>query len=103
MFELETGMLFRRLGDTKQWTFPFLAKLTLATFAQLQVGSNGYTSQVDAVPARYFDDVTAGLKLHLLDQRPIAPAVSLSGAIGLPVAGPHRATSRRTTPISSPT
>src|SRR5271170_5712730 len=29
LFELETGMLFRRLGDTRQWTLPFLAKLTL--------------------------------------------------------------------------
>jgi hypothetical protein len=85
LFELETGMLFRRLGDARQWTFPFLAKLTLATFAQLQIGSSGYTSQVDAAPARYFDVVTGGLKLHLHDQTSVVPSVSLSGAVGLPV------------------
>jgi hypothetical protein len=86
-FELETGMLFRRLAATKQWTFPFLAKLTLTRDLQLQVGSNGYTGQFDGVPARYFDDVTAGLKAHLFEQKGLVPSVALSAAIGLPVAG----------------
>ncbi len=86
-FEIETGMLFRRLGAARQWSFPFLAKLTLAPYAQLQVGSNGYTEQSDAGPVRYFDDVTAGLKLHLVDQRAFVPSVSLSAAIALPVTG----------------
>lgn len=87
LFELETGMLYRRLGDTRQWTFPVLAKLTLATFAQVQVGSNGYTAQLDAVPARYVDAVSAGLKVHLLDQGALVPSTSVSLAIGLPVSG----------------
>jgi hypothetical protein len=36
--QLETGMLFRRLNDAKQWSFPFLAKLTLTKFIQRQAG-----------------------------------------------------------------
>ncbi len=86
LFELETGMLFRRLSGARQWSFPFLAKLTLASFAQLQVGSNGYTTQFDGAPARYFDDVSAGIKLHLLDQRPALPSLSLSASVGVPAA-----------------
>lgn len=51
-FEIEAGMLFRRLaGNGRQWTLPFLAKVTLAKWVQLQVGSNGYTTMVDE-PAR---------------------------------------------------
>src|SRR5580700_10377762 len=80
LFELETGMLFRRLDGARQWSFPFLAKLTLATFAQLQIGSNGYTTQFDGEPARYFDDLIAGVKLHLVDQRSAVPSLSISGA-----------------------
>jgi hypothetical protein len=90
LFELETGMLFRRLGDAKQWSFPFLAKLTLARFIQLQVGSNGYTTQFDGPAARYFDNVTAGVKLHLADQRSVLPSLSLSGAIGVPILEPQQ-------------
>jgi hypothetical protein len=84
LFELETGMLFRRLGGAREWTFPFLAKLTLASFAQLQVGSNGYTTQFDGAPARYFDNVDAGMKLHLMDQRPALPSLSLSASVSFP-------------------
>jgi hypothetical protein len=92
VFELEAGVLFRRLGDTKQWTFPFLAKLTLARFAQVQVGSGGYTTLVDAVPpSRYFSDVTIGMKLQLFEQGPVVPSVSLSGAFGEPVASDQTA------------
>jgi hypothetical protein len=86
LFELETGVLFRRLSGARQWTFPFLAKLTVASFAQLQVGSNGYTTQFDGTPARYFDNVDAGVKFHLLDQRRALPSLSLSGSVSFPVA-----------------
>jgi hypothetical protein len=86
LFELETGMLFRRLETARQWTFPFLAKLTLASFAQLQVGSNGYTAQFDGTPARYFDNLSAGAKIHFLDQHAALPSLSLSGALSFPVA-----------------
>ncbi len=90
LFELETGMLFRHLGTAKQWSFPFLAKLTVARFAQLQVGSNGYTTQFDGEPARYFDDVTGGIKFHLLDQHPALPSLSVSGAVSVPSVEPQR-------------
>jgi hypothetical protein len=88
-FELETGMLFRRLDARgRQWTFPFLAKLTLARWIQLQVGSNGYTSLWDEpTGVRYFDDLSAGAKLHLVDQGTIVPSVSVSAAAAVPVMG----------------
>jgi hypothetical protein len=85
LFELEAGMLFRHLDGTRQWTFPFLAKLTLTSFMQLQVGSNGYTTQFDGVPARYFDNVSPGIKFHFLDQGSVLPSLSISGAVGVPI------------------
>jgi hypothetical protein len=96
-FELETGYLSRRIDTSarsccaRQLTFPFLAKLTLARWVQLQVGSNGYTVTRVArggIPAQFQDDITLGLKLHLLDQSEYAPAVALSGTASIPtVAG----------------
>jgi hypothetical protein len=84
-FELETGMLFRKVDGTgRQWSFPFLAKLTLANWAQLQVGSNGYTTAHDGPRARYFDDVTAGMKFHLVDQSGVMPSLSMSATISVP-------------------
>ncbi len=89
-FELETGTLFRSLGGpgdasrTRQWTFPFLAKLTAAPWVQFQVGSNGYSAARGATPEAYFDDATLGAKFHLRDQSEWSPALSISGAASLP-------------------
>jgi hypothetical protein len=84
-FELEAGALYRRIdGRGRQWTFPFLAKLTLAEWAQLQVGSNGYSLAQGDVPAQYLDDVTAGVKLHVVDQTDALPSFSLSGTASIP-------------------
>jgi hypothetical protein len=85
LFELETGMLYRKIdGTARQWTFPFLAKLTLAKWVQLQIGSNGYTTAHDGPTARYFDNLSAGVKLHLVDQSSVVPSLSLSAAISVP-------------------
>ena len=88
-FEIEAGMLFRRLDATgRQWTFPFLAKLTIARWLQLQVGSNGFTTLWNDAPrARYFDDVSGGVKIHALDQGELVPAVAFSAALAVPT--PH--------------
>ena len=91
-FELESGMLFRKLaGNVRQWSFPFLAKLTLTDWVQLQVGSNGFTTQwpglaghLDRDRARFFDDVQLGAKLHLVDQTTLAPSISFSAALSVP-------------------
>jgi hypothetical protein len=86
-FEVEAGYLYRRSGTGEaQRSFPFLLKLTLATWAQLQVGSNGYTTADGPTPARFFDDVTAGLKVHVADQSRFAPSMALSGTLGIPTA-----------------
>ncbi|HEX8952465.1 MAG TPA: hypothetical protein VF945_11505, partial [Polyangia bacterium] len=83
--ELEVGYLYRRLGSgADQQSLPFLLKLTLAEWLQLQVGSNGATFASQPAPARFFDDVTVGLKLHLGDQDARTPSLSLSATASLP-------------------
>ena len=45
-FEVEAGYLYRRSGTgATQRSSPFLLKLTLAAWAQVQVGSNGYVNE----------------------------------------------------------
>jgi hypothetical protein len=91
--DLEAGALFRSLGPsnaarpitaTRQWTLPFLVKLTLAPWVQLQVGSNGLTEATGLTPQDYFDDLVVGAKFHLLDQSEWAPSVSLSAEASVP-------------------
>jgi hypothetical protein len=42
--EVEAGVLRRSLpAGSAQWTFPFLLKQSVASWLQLQVGSNGYS------------------------------------------------------------
>ena len=84
-FELEAGVLFRRIDSAgRQWTFPFLAKLTVTEWAQLQVGSNGYSLARGTVPAQYLDDVTPGVKFHVLDQYDALPSLSFSAVASIP-------------------
>ncbi len=89
--DLEAGALFRSLGPsshgatgTRQWTFPFLAKLTLEPWIQLQVGSNGLTAATGRAPQSYFDDVVIGPKFHLLDQTRTTPSISVSAELSVP-------------------
>ncbi len=84
--ELEMGYLYRRLGNgAHQQSLPFLLKVTLAEWAQLQLGSNGLTVASRPAPARFFDDLTLGLKLHLRDQSDDAPSLSFSAEASLPL------------------
>jgi hypothetical protein len=84
-FEVESGYLFRRLGgDVRQWTFPFLLKLTLDDWVQLQAGSNGYTAVRNGPPQRYLDDALLGAKVHLHDQSAATPSISLSATASIP-------------------
>jgi hypothetical protein len=93
-FELEAGALFRHLADhERRWSLPFLAKLTLTRWAQVQVGSNGATVADGSSPALFFDDVTAGLKVHGVDQTRQRPAISASATISIPAA-PARGSER---------
>jgi hypothetical protein len=85
--EIESGYLFRRLGGAsgeRQWTYPFLVKLTLDVPVQIQVGSNGYTAVRGPSPASFFDDALLGVKVHLHDQTPTTPSVSLSATASIP-------------------
>ncbi len=86
VFELEAGGLLRRVPGGEVWGTPFLLKLTLAEWGQLQVSSGGGTWSPGPARMRYFDSVTAGLKLHLQDQTAALPSVSFSVAAGIPTA-----------------
>jgi hypothetical protein len=84
-FELEAGALYRRNDrGGRQWSFPFLAKLTVARWLQLQAGSNGLTTSHGGISAQYFDDALLGAKLHLLDQTTWIPSLSLSATASIP-------------------
>jgi hypothetical protein len=84
-FELEAGALFRRIGDQRrQWTYPFLAKLTLAPWIQLQAGSNGYTVNRGERPSRFFDDAQLGGKVHIADEAKYAPSLAVSALLSVP-------------------
>jgi hypothetical protein len=84
--ELELGYIYRRLGNrANQHSVPFLLKLTIADWLQFQFGSNGPTLASWPSPARFFDDLTFGLKLHLRDQTTDAPSLSFSATASIPV------------------
>ena len=83
--ELEMGYLFRRLEHgSPQHTTPFLLKLSIATWVQLQVSSNGYTVTNSPPLSHYFDDVAVGAKLHAIDQYNYFPSLSFSVLLNLP-------------------
>jgi hypothetical protein len=85
--EIEAGYLFQHAaGGANQRLFPFLIKLTAATWAQIQIGSNGFTDVEGDVPARFFDNVALTFKANLLDQGHWAPALALSATGSLPTA-----------------
>jgi len=88
VLELEAGGIYRSLaGGVKEETFPFLAKLTLAKWLQLQLGSNGYTREgAPSGTINYFDNLTVGGKFHLFDQEKYVPSVSFSFAVSVPSA-----------------
>jgi hypothetical protein len=84
--EVEVGYLFRKLhAPALQHSMPVLVKLTLATWVQLQIGGNGPTFATAPVATRYVDDLVAGLKLHLGDQAPQIPSLSLSVDLSAPI------------------
>ena len=85
VMELESGYIYRRLGDgANQSSIPFLLKLTLLEWVQLQIGSNGPTVASAPSEARFFDDITVGLKFHLHDQTRHTPSISLSSTLSIP-------------------
>ena len=84
-FEVETGVLFRRIdGGARQLTVPFLLKQTLTETVQVQVGSNGYSIIEGDVPAQYLDDVVVGPKVHLPDQTRSRPSLAFSVELSIP-------------------
>jgi hypothetical protein len=86
-FELEVGYLFRKFRDAEiQHSVPFLAKLTLAEWVQLQVGGNGPTFANAPVPTHYIDDIVTGLVFHLADQAKYIPSFSWSLELSSPLA-----------------
>jgi hypothetical protein len=86
-FEIEAGYLYRRAASgATQRTEPFLLKLTVRSWLQLQVGSNGYTVAQGDAPARFFDNVSLGLKFHMADQGKVLPSLAITAALSVPTA-----------------
>jgi hypothetical protein len=69
---------------------PLLVKLTIFTWLQVQLGTNGYifTSGDVSRALRYIDDVSVGVKVHFLDQTDAAPSLAASAALSIPT--PYR-------------
>jgi hypothetical protein len=81
--ELELGYQAQRVdanGGVTQTT-PFLIKLPLAHWIEVQLGDNGYTI---ATGQRYLDNLVAGAKLHLADQSGARPSVAITLAASIP-------------------
>jgi hypothetical protein len=85
--ELEIGYLFRRFrAPAHQQSVPFLLKLTVTPWLQLQLGGNGPTFANAPVATRYVDDIVGAAKLHLPDPPPRWPSLSLWVALSVPLA-----------------
>ena len=84
--EVEAGYIYRRLpNNVDEHSTPFLLKLSVATWLQLQLGSNGGVFTNGAAPTAYFDNLAMGLKFHLLDQSRFVPSLALSSAVSVPL------------------
>jgi hypothetical protein len=82
--ELELGYQLKRSGGAFQHGTPFLLKLPVEPWLELQLGSNGYTYASAAM--RYFDDLVAGAKLHLADQGARRPSLAVTTSVSVPTA-----------------
>jgi hypothetical protein len=85
--EVEAGYAARRARPAG-WIHaePLLVKLTITRWLQAQVGWNGYVFATGDVSRslRYYDDVSFGLKTHVLDQSDVLPSLAASTAISIP-------------------
>ena len=82
--EVEGGGSYAHGGAVRQWSFPFLLKLSVTTWLQVQVGSNGYTLVRSEPHGDYFDNLLVGPKFHLLDQQKFVPSLALSAQVSVP-------------------
>jgi hypothetical protein len=84
-FEIEAGVIARKFPNpNRQFSMPFLLKLSLEKWVQLQLGDNGYTHGTGNARATYFDNLQAGPKFHLADQDGLLPSIAFSAEIGVP-------------------
>jgi hypothetical protein len=83
-FELEAGGAYAHGDALSQWTFPFLLKLSVAKWLQIQVGSNGYTLVRTDPHANFLDNIFVGPKLHLVDQHGAVPSLAVSVQVSIP-------------------
>jgi hypothetical protein len=83
--EIELGVMSRRIGiAATQYSTPYLLKLTLASWVQIQLSGNGWVTANRDARAQYFDDVVVGPKFHLWNQSARVPSVSVSAEFGAP-------------------
>lgn len=91
VLQVELGYLRRDLGDgVVQHSVPFLLKLTILDRLEAQLGSNGFTASNGALPARYHDDLQAGLKARFSKGAGWWPTLAFSLQLGVPTPGAQR-------------
>jgi hypothetical protein len=71
-------------------TQPLLVKLTISEWLQVQVGTNGYVFTSGQAPQslRFMDDISYGLKAHVVDQSEVGPSLAVSASVSVPT--PYR-------------
>ncbi len=81
--EIELGYQPRdQSGGPTVHQLPFLLKLPLASWIEVQLASNGYT--YISADARYFDNVVTGAKFHLADQTSQRPSLAVTTTFAIP-------------------
>jgi hypothetical protein len=89
--EVEFGYAARRVRPDGFFHLqPLLVKLTLLTWLQIQLGTNGYVFPSGEVlrSLQYIDDVSVGFKIHFVNQTAVAPSLAASAALSIPT--PYR-------------
>jgi hypothetical protein len=78
--EVELGYQLRRVSDHFEHAAPLLIKLPIASWVEAQLA----TDYAVTPTAHYLDNIVAGGKLHVLDQRGPWPSFAVTLAAGFP-------------------
>ena len=82
--EVEVGGGVAHADDQDQWSTPFLLKLGLWRWLEMEVGSNGLAVLRDGQRTQYLDNVFAGPKLRFFEQHGALPSIALSAEVNAP-------------------
>lgn len=98
--EIETGVERDRYPGTHVLTVPTVLKLGVGTREQLDVSVSGIHGTPDGATGTGLGDVSAGLKLHVLDAAPILGDVAVQPSLKLPTGSTRDGFGTGTTDVS---